>query len=121
MSDSLNTRNFIALDAVDPTSTQNSEAIFVQQMLYASAQITSGTANPNGTLKIYGSNENGINSPGLGTPSLTYWAELGSLSATAVGQGLAISDIAYKWLKLTWTDNASTAGNITVRMTIKGW
>ena len=121
MSDSLNTRNFIALDAVDPTSTQNSAAIFVQQMLYVSAHITGGTSTPNGTLKIYGSNEHGIDSPGLGTPSLSAWAEVGFLSATAVGQGVAVTDLGYRWIKLTWTDSSSTAGNITVRCTIKGW
>ena len=121
MSDSMNTRNFIALDGVNPQTTVNSAAIYSQQMLYASAQITGGTSTPNGTLKIYGSNEHGINDPGLGTPTITYWAELGSLSATAIGQGLSITDIAYKWLKLTWTNSSSTAGTMDVEMTIKGW
>ena len=55
MSDSMNTRNFIALDGVNPQTTVNSAAIYSQQMLYASAQITGGTSTPNGTLKIYGS------------------------------------------------------------------
>ena len=121
MSDSMNTRNFIALDGVDPQSTQNSAAIYSQQMLYASAQITGGTSTPNGTLKIYGSNEHGIKNPGLGTPTLSAWAEVGSLSATAVGQGVAVADLGYRWVKVTWTDYSSTAGNMTVRSTIKGW
>ena len=121
MSDSLNTRNFIALDAVDPESTQNSAAIYTLQMLYISAHITGGTSTPNGTLKIYGSNEHGINNPGLGTPTLSAWAEVGSLSATAVGQGVAVADLGYRWVKVTWTDSSSTAGNMTVRCTLKGW
>tara|TARA_R100000008_G_C3520307_1_gene133609 strand:+ start:306 stop:671 length:366 start_codon:yes stop_codon:yes gene_type:complete len=121
MSDSMNTRNFIALDALDAEETQNSAAIFTQQMLYISAHITGGTSVPNGTLKIYGSNEHGISNPGLGTPSLSAWAEIGSLSATAVGQGVSVADLGYRWCRLTWTNSSSTAGNMTVRCTLKGW
>ena len=121
MSDSLNTRNFLAIDAGDPETTLNSSPIYTQQMLYASAQISGGTSTPNGTLKIYGSNDHGIDAPGLGTASVSNWVEVGTLAVTAAGNALAVSDLAYKWIKVNWTDSTSTAGTMSIRCTIKGW
>jgi len=121
MMSAFNTDNFEAITAGAIDGTLNSSPIYAQGILYASVQAVSG-GTINGTLKLYGSNDRGTQTPGLGTPSVSNWYELGSKTVTASGDSLALAEFSYRWLKVNWTDSASGAGATgTFTVTVKGW
>ena len=116
-----NTDNFEAITAGAIDGTLNSSPIYAQGILYASVQAVSG-GTINGTLKLYGSNDRGTQTPGLGTPSVSNWVEVGTVAVTATGAGLDVADFSYRWLKVNWTDSSSGAGATgTFTVTVKGW
>ena len=117
MPTTFNTKTFPAITDGDLTTTLNSEAIFSQNMIYSSVQV-SGTGTLSGTMEFYGSNDFG-GAPGLGTPIITNWASIGTVTVSASGNALSITNLAYKWIKIKWTDTAST-GVGTFNVTIKG-
>ena len=119
MAATFNTRTFPAITDGDLTTTLNSEAIFSQNMIYSSVQVSSA-GTPSGTMEFYGSNDFG-GSPGLGTPIITNWASIGTVTVSASGNALSITNLAYKWIKVKWTDTSSGPGSLgTFSVTIKG-
>jgi len=134
MSGSFNTKNGVLYtgDVVGEGGSElETDPVFAQNMfqINASLEVTLGVGEQlSGDIYLQASNQEGNETPGIGTTSVTKWVTVNTASisystGTAVMPTLSNTNFAYRWFRFKYApDAAATAGLIgTVRFTEKGW
>lgn len=115
----------LALDGTDMQSNIESKPLWLAHIIHYSVQ-TVYTGTPNGTLKIQGSNDDGVgtNDPKKVDANIQNWTDLGvSDTITAAGSTMFnVENCGYKWVRLVWTDSSSGIGSTisSCRFNVKG-
>jgi len=114
----------LTLDGTDMESTITSNAVWLAHIAHYSIQVVF-TGSPNGTFKLQASNDVGAkDGGGLSSPTITNWTDIpsSSLAVSASGSSLwTISNAGYRWVRVVWTNSASSTAAITsIRFNVKG-
>ena len=113
----------LTLDGTDMTSNISSDAIWLGHVVNFSVQAIYTGSTPNGTLKLQASNDEGSKDNDIASSSITNWTDIPSETVTVTAAGSSLFNVencGYRWFRLVWVDNTSTAGTLSARYNIKG-
>jgi len=115
----------LTLDGTDLTSNIVSDAVYLGHIANFSIQAVFTGTVIDGTFTLQASNDEGPNNVhDKNQASITNWTTIGGSDQDIVAAGDHLYNVVncgYRWVRLVWTDSASSDGDITVaRFNVKG-
>ena len=137
MSGSFNTKNGVIYtgEIVVDGAELETDPIFAQNMFYVNAslevdlgQTGGGATTLIGDIYLQASNQEGNETPGIGTTSVNKWvtvdtASINSTSTSPVMHTLSNTNFAYRWFRFKYSASVGATGGLEgkIRYTMKGW